>query len=101
MGFCDKRLTDNEKKLQNFFGNPFYRNSWDKWESYIDELEPFYKRVTSQLKRPWHFNMSCLFKDEEKEVFHDPRHYNDYGQEIIANKVLTLLKENSLKKYLQ
>ena len=89
MGVCNKQLSEKEELMKNFFGSKYYT---EKWGSYIGKARSFFESVSGRLKLSWQIDLSCMFKNEVRTVYNDPRHYNDLGQELIAKKVFESLK---------
>lgn len=91
MGVCPRKLTLKEKTYKNFFGQEFYKKSW---EQYISEARSFYKIIQPKMTKDWQIDWTCLFKDEVETVYYDPRHYNDFGQKIIGESIFKFLLDH-------
>ena len=89
MGIGHKPLTREEIDFRKFFGTAFYPEPWDEYER---RLTTFYGAVRKRLFRPWQLDLSGIFDNERRQVFADPRHYNDLGQEIIAAAIANELE---------
>jgi len=84
MGIAHKPLTQEEIDLQGFFGTAFYPEQWDEYER---RLTTFYDTVRKHFLKPWQLDLTEIFDNEKRQVFVDPRHYNDLGQKIIADTI--------------
>jgi hypothetical protein len=89
--------TPEEVRLRKLFHSP----SEAEWKTYLDQLESFYGGATKKLSE-----LSLRFQNDEDVVFsdatgifdsvseavyYDPRHYNDRGQELLADHMYQAL----------
>ena len=88
MAICNKPLIRDEENLKKFFGSDFYTRPW---EDYIVEGRGFYTKVRARLSKEWQYDLSCMFDGERDTVYSDPRHYNDHGQQLIAERVFEIV----------
>ncbi|MFH1727687.1 MAG: SGNH/GDSL hydrolase family protein [Pseudomonadota bacterium] len=95
MAFGKKNLTKWEEKVKKFFNSEFYNETWETYEA---RLNKFYEQVKPKLKEKCQFDFSNLFDNIEAEVYSDPRHYNDYGQKLIAQEIYKLILKNLYKR---
>ena len=76
----NKILTHNEKSFLNKFEKEIGLNYHDFIKNYFN--------IISDIEFEFNvYDISQLFKNEFQETFYDSFHYNDLGNEIIANKI--------------
>jgi hypothetical protein len=92
MGIGSKTLTADEERVKNYMGTAFYA----PWSVYLRRAEAFYAGAREELQQPWQHDMSTLFDDIEESVYLDPRHYNDLGNERIAEAVCQLVWQSEV-----
>jgi hypothetical protein len=96
MGAGSKPFSEEEVSLQqNWYGNDFYKFSF---ESYTKRLKHFYPPVMKYLQTVAedtddirYFDMTNAFDSIPERIYADPRHYNDFGQKILAKKIGDML----------
>ena len=93
MGIGNKSYSKFEKlMIANYFGGKhFYTSSWG---NYIKSARIFYSQIESGLDQPYMHSFADIFNEVSDTVYSDPRHYNDEGQEIIAEYVFKLVLDN-------
>lgn len=91
LAYCKSRMGEREERLKRYFGETYYKTPWEEYKRMIVDR---YDRISEQILNDptgghlkWMSNLSCIFKDEKKEIFRDHKHLNDLGHEIIAHKI--------------
>lgn len=90
LGVGERKLTPLEERMR-----AAYFTTAEQEEEYLRKMRGFYERVGKELNESWQVNLSGLFDTVADTVYADPRHYNDNGQQRIADTVLTLLKDRA------
>lgn len=91
MGVGARKYTDTEKRMRAvYFASP------EKDEEYMRKMRGFYAGVHEHMTEPWQTDFSASLDEAPDTVYADPRHYNDRGQELLAEKVFALLIEKGL-----
>lgn len=97
MGVGDRQLTPYEDKLKQFYGTKYYPGQWSDAQRLAQQ---FYNAVRPQIKDPWQNDLTEIFKDAPESVYHDPRHYNDLGNQLVADwmfdKIVALDKQEPM-----
>ena len=91
----EKKLTSDEKKLLDYRKkeNPLLKNEDMVSELYkIKNIYKFIDEDSKSNKSLKLFNLYDVFKNEDSNIFYNMVHMNDIGQEIIANKIFELIK---------
>ncbi|MBI3117800.1 MAG: SGNH/GDSL hydrolase family protein [Candidatus Hydrogenedentes bacterium] len=88
MGTGEKRLTSEEEALKKYMGSDFYPESWD---AYVERARRFYGEVRPRFNEPYQVDCAAIFDDVAERAYFDPRHYNDLGNELIAQRIAELV----------
>jgi hypothetical protein len=88
MGVGKKLLTKQEETLAAHFERYFFGKNWDEYlrvfQIYLDELRP-------NLTEPYHYDLMDVFQDTKETVYCDPRHHNELGHALLAEKVESII----------
>ncbi len=84
MGVGNKPLTAHEISLQQYMGSRYYPESWASYEKRERE---FYAVAQATLTENWHRDFTGVFNAIEETVYFDPRHYNNLGNQIVADRM--------------
>ncbi len=94
MGIGEKPLTEEEEAIKQFMGSEFYRKSW---EQYVEEAQSFYRRVRRGLTESWQHDLSGIFDEVQETTYSDPRHYNDLGNKLVAERIFELIMNQAYR----
>jgi lysophospholipase L1-like esterase len=91
MGIGERKHTSLEDAMLRC-----YFTEEDQKATYMEKMSGFYEGVRSGLTASWQADFSTALDAAPETVYADPRHYNDHGQQLLAEKIHDLLREKGL-----
>jgi hypothetical protein len=88
MGSGEKVLTEYEEFSKKFFKRYFFGA---EWEDYLKVFNQYADHVRKNLTEKYQHDFMDIFKDVKETVYSDPRHIDDNGHKIVAQKISELV----------
>lgn len=90
MGVGKKDLTEYEEFSKKFFKRYFFGA---EWEDYLRIFNQYSNYIRNNLTEKYQHDFMDIFEDVKEAVYSDPRHLNDDGHRIIANKISNIISK--------
>jgi hypothetical protein len=99
MGYGHKTLTAEENTLIDRYYHSGYSHL--TWDEYCQRLENFYQVSGSHLTENWQYDLTGVFDEVKERVYFDSRHYNNLGNELIAQWMFKQIIDSYPQRALQ
>jgi hypothetical protein len=91
MGIGHKEYTKEESTFIKYFERYFFNLDWD---TYVEIGNKYYNDVDAAAKNlPYYHNFVNIFDNIKETIYSDTRHQNELGHEIIAKRMMTIIKD--------